>query len=41
MVADQGGLIECDSRPGRTVFRLLLPMPPAGMGAANDGGDAA
>jgi two-component system nitrogen regulation sensor histidine kinase GlnL len=30
LVADQGGLIECDSRPGRTVFRLLLAMPPAG-----------
>ena len=29
LVADQGGLIECDSRPGRTVFRLSLPMPPA------------
>jgi two-component system nitrogen regulation sensor histidine kinase GlnL len=28
LVADQGGLIECDSRPGRTVFRLSLPMPP-------------
>jgi two-component system, NtrC family, nitrogen regulation sensor histidine kinase GlnL len=40
MVAEQGGLIECDSRPGRTVFRLLLPMPPAGMDAANDGGGA-
>ncbi|NOG73336.1 nitrogen regulation protein NR(II) [Roseicella sp. DB1501] len=29
LVADQGGLIECDSRPGRTVFRLSLAMPPA------------
>jgi len=28
LVADQGGLIECDSRPGRTIFRLSLPMPP-------------
>lgn len=28
LVADQGGLIECDSRPGRTVFRLSLPLPP-------------
>jgi len=28
LVADQGGLIECDSRPGRTVFRLSLPAPP-------------
>ncbi|MCO6416236.1 ATP-binding protein [Siccirubricoccus sp. KC 17139] len=31
LVADQGGLIECDSRPGRTVFRLSLAMPPPGM----------
>jgi two-component system nitrogen regulation sensor histidine kinase GlnL len=28
LVADQGGLIECDSRPGRTIFRLSLAMPP-------------
>ncbi|HEV7268087.1 MAG TPA: ATP-binding protein [Falsiroseomonas sp.] len=28
LVTDQGGLIECDSRPGRTAFRLSLPMPP-------------
>lgn len=33
LVADQGGLIECDSRPGRTVFRLLLAMPPAKAGS--------
>jgi two-component system nitrogen regulation sensor histidine kinase GlnL len=26
LVADQGGLIECDTRPGRTIFRLSLPM---------------
>ncbi|SDB49328.1 two-component system sensor histidine kinase NtrB [Belnapia rosea] len=31
LVADQGGLIECDSRPGRTIFRLSLAMPPAGL----------
>ncbi|MXP63851.1 PAS domain-containing protein [Roseomonas sp. M0104] len=30
LVTDQGGLIECDSRPGRTVFRLSLPMVPPG-----------
>jgi two-component system nitrogen regulation sensor histidine kinase GlnL len=29
LVADQGALIECDSRAGRTVFRLSLPVPPA------------
>jgi two-component system nitrogen regulation sensor histidine kinase GlnL len=28
LVTDQGGLIECDSRPGRTAFRLSLPAPP-------------
>jgi len=28
LVADQGGLIECDSRPGRTTFRLNLQSPP-------------
>jgi two-component system nitrogen regulation sensor histidine kinase GlnL len=34
LVADQGALIECDSRPGRTIFRLSLPMPPADLPAA-------
>ena len=29
LVADQGALIECDSRPGRTSFRLSMPIPPA------------
>ncbi|MGX9965208.1 two-component system sensor histidine kinase NtrB [Roseomonas sp. F4] len=28
LVGDQGALIECDSRPGRTAFRLSLPLPP-------------
>lgn len=41
LVADQGGLIECDSRPGRTVFRLLLAMPPARGGAKGRGGSRA
>ena len=30
LVADQGGLIDCDCRPGRTIFRLSLAMPPTG-----------
>ena len=44
LVADQGGLIECDSRPCRTVFRLLLAMPRANAaevrGKAGEGGVA-
>ena len=28
LVGDHGGLVECDSRPGRTVFRVHLPMQP-------------
>ena len=26
IIGDHGGVIECDSQPGRTVFRVLLPM---------------
>lgn len=26
IISDHGGIIECDSEPGRTVFRILLPM---------------
>ncbi|MDX2289624.1 MAG: ATP-binding protein [Hyphomicrobiaceae bacterium] len=26
IIGDHGGVIECDSDPGRTVFRILLPM---------------
>ncbi|MFQ3622471.1 MAG: ATP-binding protein [Acetobacteraceae bacterium] len=28
LVGDHGGLIECESRPGRTVFRVHLPVQP-------------
>ena len=26
IIADHGGIIECDSEPKRTIFRVLLPM---------------
>ncbi len=29
MVDDHGGVVEFDSRPGKTIFRVLLPMSPA------------
>jgi two-component system nitrogen regulation sensor histidine kinase GlnL len=41
LVADHGGLIECDSRPGRTVFRLSLAMPPPGSGSSPRGSPGA
>ncbi len=31
IVGDHGGVIECDSAPGRTVFRILMPAAPASM----------
>ncbi|WP_291297043.1 nitrogen regulation protein NR(II) [Elioraea sp.] len=30
IIGDHGGLVECDSAPGRTVFRLHLPVHPGG-----------
>lgn len=30
IIGDHGGIIECDSQPRRTVFRVLLPMHAAG-----------
>ena len=26
IINDHGGIIECDSEPSRTIFRVLLPM---------------
>jgi two-component system nitrogen regulation sensor histidine kinase GlnL len=26
IISDHGGIIECDSEPKRTIFRVLLPM---------------
>jgi two-component system nitrogen regulation sensor histidine kinase GlnL len=26
IIDDHGGMIECDSAPGRTIFRVLLPV---------------
>ena len=30
LVAGHGGLIDFESEPGRTVFRVLLPVAPSG-----------
>jgi two-component system nitrogen regulation sensor histidine kinase GlnL len=36
IVGDHGGLVECDSIPGRTVFRLHLPVHPGSAGHAQE-----
>jgi two-component system nitrogen regulation sensor histidine kinase GlnL len=46
LISQHGGLIECESQPGRTVFTILLPLEPAEkerrntLGEPNYGGDA-
>lgn len=37
LVRRHGGLIECDSVPGETVFRILLPLPEPGAEGADGG----
>jgi len=37
LVRRHGGLIECDSVPGATTFRILLPLPEPGAEAGHDG----
>ncbi len=37
IVGDHGGIIECQSQPRRTVFRLLMPKYTASAGAGPDG----
>lgn len=36
LVSNHGGLIQCDSRPGRTSFRISLPAPPPGEPTPDD-----
>ena len=40
IVNDHGGIIECESEPKRTVFRILLPMQVPGTHAPSPGGRA-
>jgi two-component system nitrogen regulation sensor histidine kinase GlnL len=37
IVGDHGGIIECESQPRRTVFRILMPKCTASVGAGPDG----
>ena len=36
IVGDHGGVIDCESRPGRTRFRVLLPVAQDGAGFADE-----
>jgi len=36
IIRDHGGLVECDSVPGRTIFRLHLPVHPGSAGTAQE-----
>jgi two-component system, NtrC family, nitrogen regulation sensor histidine kinase GlnL len=37
IVGDHGGIIECESQPRRTVFRILMPKYTASAAAEPDG----
>jgi two-component system nitrogen regulation sensor histidine kinase GlnL len=39
IIGDHGGVIECDSMPRRTAFRVLLPAWRGGEGASTNRGD--
>jgi len=36
IVGDHGGIIECESQPRRTVFRVLMPIYSGAGGTADD-----
>ncbi len=40
IIGDHGGIVECDSKPGRTAFRVLMPAYDAGRKRAEAGIDA-
>lgn len=40
IVGDHGGVIDCESRPGRTRFRILLPVARGKLASPEENGDA-
>ena len=34
IMQQHGGLIECESQPGQTIFKVLVPFPPTNDGTA-------
>ena len=36
IIGDHGGIIECESQPRRTVFRVLMPIYSGGEAVANE-----
>lgn len=39
IIGDHGGVIECDSQPGRTSFRILMPASTADLSTTNNAGN--